>query len=195
MVEDILVKCFGTPHQELVFDERDDASTFDFDNSAIRLRIGTQVLLGTVQARVAEIDKVMQDVGGPEAVFTLSENETGSAPLSEFEKHVLNFIDGRKTVDDIAVAFRESTLAMSRLLHGMASKGVVKRSSVGGVSRLRAAVQPTAQVAAPAGDTAVATPAPRPTTHPLTDFVALRPDEEEPRRSNRAVLAMLVAAL
>src|ERR1043165_6678849 len=60
MVEDILVKCFGTPHQELVFDERDDASTFDFDNSAIRLRIGTQVLLGTVQARVAEIDKVMQ---------------------------------------------------------------------------------------------------------------------------------------
>ena len=114
MVEDTLVKCFGTAHQEMVFDELDDASTFDFDNSAIRLRIGTEVLLNTVQSRVNEIDHVMTDVGGSKAVFSLSESESGSAPLSDFEKHVLNFIDGRKTVEEIAVAFRESTINMSR---------------------------------------------------------------------------------
>ena len=98
----------------MVFDELDDANTFDFDNSAIRLRIGTEVLLNTVQSRVNEIDHVMTDVGGSKAVFSLSESESGSAPLSDFEKHVLNFIDGRKTVEEIAVAFRESTINMSR---------------------------------------------------------------------------------
>lgn len=194
MVEDTLVKCFGTPHQELVFDERDDASTFDFDNSAIRLRIGTEVLLNTVQSRVNEIDKVMNEVGGPDAIFTLSENETGSAPLSEFEKHVLNFIDGRKTVDDIAIAFRESTLTMSRLLHGMVAKGVVKRSSIGGVSRLRTAVQPAAANAPTVNQGNTSAPAAATlNTQPLIDFVPHR--APEPARSNRAVLAMLVAAL
>lgn len=188
MVEDSLVKCFSTPHQELVFDERDDASTFDFDNSAIRLRIGTEVLLGTVQSRVNEIDRVMQEVGGPDAVFSLSENETGSAPLSEFEKHVLNFIDGRKTVDEIAIAFRESTLNMSRLLHGMVAKGVVKRTSIGGVSRLRAAVQPT--VEAPSAPTVPMTS----TAEPLSDFVMHRAPAPQ-GGSNQALRIMLVAAL
>lgn len=189
MVEDTLVRCFGSPHQEMVFDERDDASTFDFDSSAIRLRIGTEVLLNTVQARVNEIDRVMNEVGGPDAVFNLSESESGSAPLSDFEKHVLNFIDGRKTVEEIAIAFRESTLNMSRLLHGMVAKGAVKRSSIGGVSRLRAAVQPpasTVPVSAPAQAT--------PNLQPMADFVPHRVIEE-PARSNRAVLTILVAAL
>lgn len=186
MVEDTLVKCFGTPHQELVFDERDDASTFDFDNSAIRLRIGTTVLLNTVQSRVTEIDRVMSEVGGPDAVFELSENESGSVVLSDLEKHVLNFIDGRKTVDDIAIAFRESVLSMSRLLHSMAAKGVVRRSHIGGVSRLRAAVQPTADA------TAVAA-APVTTVGTLSDFVPHR--AAPPPASNSALRIMLVAAL
>jgi hypothetical protein len=185
MVEDTLVRCFGSVHQELVFDERDDASTFDFDNSAIRLRIGTEVLLNTVQTRVAEIDRVMLEIGGPDAVFALSENETGSVPLTELEKHVLNFIDGRKTVDDIAVAFRESTLNMSRLLYGMVSKGVIKRTSGGGgVSRLRSAIQPVA------GDQ---TAQPTVSLQPLMDFVPHHADAPAPR--NRLVMAMLVAAL
>ncbi len=183
MVEDTLVRCFGTAHQELVFDERDDASTFDFDNSAIRLRIGTEVLLNTVQARVAESDRVMNEVGGENAIFSLSENESGSASLSELEKHVLNFIDGRKTVDDIAVAFRESTLSMSRLLHGMVAKGAIKRTSIGGVSRLRAAVQATAE----------ATTAPTTAAPLLMDFVPHR--APEPVRGNRAVMAILLSIL
>lgn len=186
MVEDTLVKCFGTPHQELVFDEHDDASTFDFDNSAIRLRIGTTVLLSTVQSRVSEVDRVMNDVGGADAVFELSENETGSVVLTDLEKHVLNFIDGRKTVDDIAIAFRESVLSMSRLLHNMAAKGVVRRSHIGGVSRLRTAVQPTAE--APAG-----APAPVTSVETLSDFVPHR--APPPPASNSALRVMLVAAL
>lgn len=188
MVEDTLVKCFGTPHQEMVFDESDDASTFDFDNSAIRLRIGTAVLLNTVQSRVSEIDRVMNDVGGPDAVFSLSENETGSAPLSDFEKHVLNFIDGRKTVEEIAIAFRESTLNMSRLLHGMVAKGVVRRTSIGGVSRLRAAVQPAAVAEAPA------TPVAATSAEIRNDFVLHRA-APAPAATNQALRAMLVAAL
>jgi PEGA domain len=194
MVEDTLVKCFGTPHQEMIFDERDDASTFDFDNSAIRLRIGTAVLLNTVQSRVNEIDKVMNDVGGPDAVFSLSENESGSAPLSDLEKHVLNFIDGRKTVEDIAVAFRESTLNMSRLLHGMVAKGVVRRTSIGGVSRLRAAVQPattasttTSSAGAPVAASSAST------VEPLSEFVPHR--AAPPAGSNSALRVMLIAAL
>ncbi len=183
MVEDTLVRCFSNAHQELVFDERDDASTFDFDNSAIRLRIGTEVLLNTVQSRVAEIDRVMREVGGESAIFSLSENESGSTPLSELEKHVLNFIDGRKTVDDIAVAFRESTLSMSRLLHGMVAKGAIKRTSIGGVSRLRSAVQATAELAT----------APPSTPQLLSDFIPHR--APEPVRSNRAVMAILVSVL
>ena len=190
MVEDTLVKCFGTPHQEMVFDERDDASTFDFDNSAIRLRIGTAVLLNTVQSRVSEIDRVMADVGGPDAVFSLSENETGSAPLSDFEKHVLNFIDGRKTVEEIAIAFRESTLNMSRLLHGMVAKGVVRRTSIGGVSRLRAAVQPAGETSAATAPAATASGI---TAAPLSNFVPHR--AAPPAASNPALRAMLVAAL
>jgi hypothetical protein len=188
MVEDTLVKCFGTPHQELVFDEQDDASTFDFDNSAIRLRIGTAVLLNTVQSRVNEIDKVMNEVGGPDAVFSLSENESGSTVLSDLEKHVLNFIDGRKTVEDIAIAFRESTLSMSRLLHSMVAKGVVRRSVVGGVSRLRAAVQPTTDepLASPTQPAAAA-------VGTLSDFVPHR--AAPPPASNSALRVMLVAAL
>jgi hypothetical protein len=140
MVEDTLVRCFGTPHQEMIFDERDDAGTFDFDNSAIRLRIGTLVLLNTVQTRVAEVDRVMNEIGGNNAIFSLSENETGSGPLSDYEKHVLNFIDGHKTIEEIAVAFRESSLSMARLLCSMSQRGVIKRTVQGGVSRLRAAV-------------------------------------------------------
>jgi hypothetical protein len=189
MVEDTLVKCFGTPHQELVFDERDDASTFDFDNSAIRLRIGTEILLNTVQSRVNEIDRVMQEVGGPDAVFALSENESGSAPLSEFEKHVLNFIDGRKTVEEIAVAFRESTLNMSRLLHGMVAKGVVKRSAIGGVSRLRAAVQQ------PTAEPPPVSTVPMMGAQPLSDFVPHHAPPTQAAGSNQALRIMLAAAL
>ena len=183
MVEDTLVRCFSNAHQELVFDERDDASTFDFDNSAIRLRIGTEVLLNTVQSRVTEIDRVMREVGGENAIFSLSENESGSTSLSELEKHVLNFIDGRKTVNDIAVAFRESTLSMSRLLHGMVAKGAIKRTSIGGVSRLRSGVQATAELAT----------APPSTPQLLSDFIPHR--APEPVRINRVVMAILISVL
>ncbi|MBA3697636.1 MAG: PEGA domain-containing protein [Planctomycetes bacterium] len=189
MVEDTLVKCFSTTHQEMVFDEQDDASTFDFDNSAIRLRIGTSVLLNTVQSRVAEIDKVMNEVGGPDSVFTLSENESGSVVLSDFEKHVLNFTDGRKTVEEIAIAFRESTLNMSRLLYGMAAKGVVRRTAAaGGVSRLRTAVQPTQEAPAPPSVGQITA------VEPLADFVPHRA-QQQPAGSNSALRVMLVAAL
>ncbi len=186
MVEDTLVRCFGVPHDELVFDERDDAGTFDFDNSAIRLRIGTDVLLNTVQARVAEVDRVMAEVGGGNAIYTMSESESDAGPLNEFEKHVLNFIDGRKTIEEIAVAFRESTLNMSKMLCSMAERGVVKKAiqAQGGISRLRAA----AQTAEP-----FQTPSVSSSQEYLSDFVPHRAAPEQ--GSNVALRVILVAAL
>ncbi len=129
MVEDALVRCFGTMHYEAGFDTNDGIESFDFEKSAVRLRIGTQILLGTVQTRVAEIERVMAAAGGGQAVFALSEGDSGSDKLSEYEKNVLNFVDGRKTVEEIAIAFRESTLNMARLLTGMVGRGVLHRQT------------------------------------------------------------------
>jgi hypothetical protein len=185
MVEDTLVRCFGTPHQEMIFDERDDAGTFDFDHSAIRLRIGTSVLLNTVQMRVAEVDRVMSEIGGNNAIFSLSENETGSGPLSDYEKHVLNFIDGHKTIEEIAVAFRESSLSMARLLCSMAQRGVIKRTVQGGVSRLRAAV------AAPEINETTQS---RVTPQLLPEFVPHRGTPQQ-KSANLALRLVLIAAL
>lgn len=189
-VEDTLVRCFSGTHQEAVFDENDGQETFDFDTSAVRLRIGTPVLLNTVQARVTEIERVMREAGGGDSVFSLSENESGSIPLSEFEKHVLNFIDGRKTTDEIAIAFRENTVNMARLLHGMAAKGVIRRS-IGNLSRTKAAV--SAPLLKPEPETEATDPgrAPRPATasqlHPAPVYVS----SPAPTGGNRTMLVML----
>jgi hypothetical protein len=129
MVEVFLCRCFGTPHQELNFDESDNLDSFDFDTTAVRLRIDTGVLLKTVTTRVAEIEKVMAEVNGGAAVYALAES-SDSAQLSESEKEVLYFVDGRKTVEEIAVAFRESTLNMARRISALAAKGVIQHATV-----------------------------------------------------------------
>src|SRR5579862_7533253 len=81
MVEDTLVRAFGTMHYEMGFDEAEGIDSFDFDTTAVRLRIGAPVLLSTVQGRVAEMDKVIKEIGGGNAVFTLAESEA-TVPLS-----------------------------------------------------------------------------------------------------------------
>lgn len=191
-VEDTLVRCFSGTHQEVLFDENDGQETFDFDTSAVRLRIGTPVLLSTVQARVSEIERVLREAGGGDSVFTLSESESGSAPLSDFEKHVLNFIDGRKTTADIAVAFRESTLNMARLLHGMMGKGVIRRSS-GNVARIKQAAAATAPqqqepLAVSAGSSSAARPATASQLDPAPVYVSSR---DQAAGGNRTLLVML----
>ena len=185
MVEDALVRCFGTMHYEAGIDTNDGIESFDFEKSAVRLRIGTQILLGTVQTRVAEIERVMASAGGGQAVFALSEGDSGSDKLSEYEKHVLDFVDGRKTVEEVAVAFRESTLNMARLLTGMVGRGVLHRqtqltsvesasgSASGGSRRL-------AQVAGAGGGSSAAR--------------AALPPPAPPRRSNLLVLSLVLAA-
>lgn len=185
-VEDSLVRCFSVTHQEASFDENDGLETFDFDTSAVRLRIGTPILLNTVQARVAEIEKIKREAGGGDSVFALSEGESGSIPLSELEKHVLNFIDGHKTIDDIAVAFRESTTNMARMLHGMAAKGVIRRT-VGSLSRAKQAVPVPAEAEAPANDQRPASRSGGDSQLAPAPVYVSRPAE----RSNRAVVVML----
>lgn len=189
-VEDTLVRCFSGTHQEVLFDENDGQETFDFDASAVRLRIGTPVLLSTVQARVAEIERVAREAGGGDAVFTLSESESGSAPLSDFEKHVLNFIDGRKTTADIAVAFRESTQNMARLLHGMMGKGVIRRAQ-GNVARIKQATaaqqQPQEPLAIAGGSSSASRPATASQLEPAPVYVSSR----DQGGGNRTTLVML----
>ncbi len=140
MVEDTLVRAFGTMHYEMRFDEGEGIDSFDFDTTAVRLRIGAPVLLSTVQSRVAEMDKVIKEIGGGNAVFTLAESEA-TVPLSEYEKHVLNFIDGHRSIEDIAIAFRENTLNMSRLIGTLVAKGVVRRAAGSGTRLQEPAVK------------------------------------------------------
>jgi hypothetical protein len=181
MVEDTLVRAFGTMHYEMGFNEAEGIDSFDFDTTAVRLRIGAPVLLSTVQGRVAEMDKVIKEIGGGNAVFTLAESEA-TVPLSEYEKHVLNFIDGHRSIEDIAIAFRENTLNMSRLVGTLVSKGVVRRAAGSGTRLQEPAVkagEPSRTPDhAPPGGRAGSAPAPRATPRqprklPVGTFLAL----------------------
>jgi hypothetical protein len=190
MVEDTLVRAFGTMHYEMRFDESEGIDTFDFDTTAVRLRIGAPVLLSTVQSRVAEMDKVIKEIGGGNAVFTLAESEA-TVPLSEYEKHVLNFIDGHRSVEDIAIAFRENTLNMSRLIGTLVSKGVVRRSSGSGTRLQEPAIKAGVPASTPdhglaaAGTSASPAPAPAPAPRPAS----------APRRLSMGTVLALGAAV
>src|SRR5690606_13154108 len=66
--------------------------------------------------------------------------------LDDFERHVLNMIDGRKTVENLAVAFRDSNLNMARHLVLLMRKGAIRRTP-GQMSDRRAAVSTAAAAA------------------------------------------------
>lgn len=144
MVEDLLSLVFGLTHADLSWSDA-GADTYDLDKQAVRLRIDVGSLLAGAQARIEEEDAVLQEVGGFTSVFSLDEG-CDPSQLDDFERHVLNMIDGRKSVENLAVAFRDSNLNMARHLVLLMRKGAIRRVA-GQMSDRRAAVSTAAAAA------------------------------------------------
>jgi hypothetical protein len=134
MVEDLLCIVFSMQHQQAIFSEAEGEDSFNLEGSSIRLSIQTDVMLQMVDTRIREEEEVHRSVGGWNCRFETVENSAATETLDDFERHVLNFVDGRKSIEDIAVAFRDSSLNMARLLLGMEKKGYLQRVVTGGSS-------------------------------------------------------------
>ncbi|MBA3684564.1 MAG: hypothetical protein H0W72_04905 [Planctomycetes bacterium] len=127
LVEDMLVLCFGTTHLELGFNPDQVQDTYDLESRAVRLKIDTTTLLRTVEGKVKDEEANFRDVGGWAAVYALAEPPDG-AQLDDFERHVLNFVDGRKTVEDVAIAFRDSNSNIAKVLVRIERKGFIRKA-------------------------------------------------------------------
>ncbi|HYE06266.1 MAG TPA: DUF4388 domain-containing protein [Planctomycetota bacterium] len=139
LVEDLLCASFGSKHHELKFDPAATAETFDLESSAVRLRIQTEVLLQMVEARASEEERVIQETGGWDAVFVLEEAAEGGDDLDDYEKTVLGYVDGKRTLEDIAKLLRTSSMHMARTLVSLAAKGYARRGT--GLASSRRAAQ------------------------------------------------------
>ncbi len=125
MVEDLLALVFSLTHADLTFTD-EGADTYNLDRQAVRLRIDVDSLLAGVQARLDEEDAVIAAVGGFSSVFAA----TDTAPnedLDEFELHLMNLIDGKKSIENLAVSFRDSDINMARSLAVLLRKDAVVR--------------------------------------------------------------------
>ena len=127
MVEDNLCGVFGGAVTKLRFDPGQQVASYNFDRTAVRLRIAVEVLLKTVETRVNEIEEVSKAVGSNESTYAFAEGAENAGALSDFEKHVLNFVDGHSTIDDMARACRDSSANLSRILYALTKKGVIRR--------------------------------------------------------------------
>ncbi len=140
LIEDVLVEIFSDVKVDLGFEPDVDAGDFDFDRTAVKLRIDTEVLLRTADQRVKELEAAQQAVP-PTAVFALA--EAGDAQPTDSERAVLDRVDGLKPVEQIAVECRDSVGRLQRQFHALLTKGLVRRT-VGSTTRLRPGIAATA---------------------------------------------------
>ncbi|MBA3707500.1 MAG: hypothetical protein H0W83_01620 [Planctomycetes bacterium] len=204
MVEDILCHAFGGKVRHLQFNPAQGMESFNFDRSAVRLRIGVDVLLKTVESRVSEIQAVETAVGGPESVFVFAEGAENAGELSDYEKHVLNFVDGHRTLEDVAAACRDGNHNLARIFNQLMKKGVVRklparnRSAPGATPSgpvATSASAPSAAGARPMEKTVDVSGVPAAATSAPAEAQPFVPYDEEPRGPNRGVLLALVALL
>ncbi len=160
LIEDVLVEIFSDVKVDLGFEPDVDAGDFDFDRTAVKLRIDTEVLLRTADQRVKELEAAQQVVP-PNAVFALA--EAGDAQPSDGERAILDRVDGLKQVEQIAMECRDSVGRLQRQFHGLLNKGLVRRLA-GSTTRLRPG---TAAAAAPAEPQLYRAPRERTTRSPL----------------------------
>lgn len=160
LVEDTLCELFGNPHQNVAFDAAVDYEAYDLDRSAVKLRIQVEMLLRMVESRVGERDTVLREMPSWDYVFRLVEGAPDASRLNEMERHVLHFVDGRKSVQDIAAALRESCLNIGCYLISLKVQGYIRPSGTSSTRRV-----PTDRHPAPA-TTPTATPPPQPVPTP-----------------------------
>lgn len=204
MVEDSLCKFFSSKVAQVSFDDQKTIDGFDFDRQAFRLKIDAEVLLRTVDARVAEIRTVEQEFGACDAVFAFNEDSPGSGNLSDAEKRVLDHVDGQRDVHDVAVLFRDSDVNTARTLAQLAAKKIIRRldgevnaaptgSTTGMRQAIGQALAPTAGNSA--ARAAVAAAAMRSATPTMREFTPYRQVAEEPRSRFMTVVLGLVLVL
>ena len=220
MVEDSLCRFFSGKINQVELDDQKTIDGFDFDRRAFRLKIDAEVLLRTVDTRVAEIRTIQQEFGNFEAVFVFNEDSPGSGALTDFEKRILDFVDGQSTVQQIAVSFRDNNLNTARTLAQLAAKKIIRRTDTdhqpdvptGGSTGLRQALsggtanQGTTQQGTSrktrsgkigsgnvsAARAAVAAAAMRQATPTMREFTPYRQTVEEPRSRFMTVVLSLV---
>ncbi len=149
VVEDALTRTFRGPVANLDFQQGVKPDQLPIGRSALKMRIGVEPLIRTCDQRVGEQQAVERDVGGWDAVFAMSEGEHVSGALSEYEKMVLNFIDGRSSVEQIAELCRDSSMNLGRVLRSLIAKKVIHRLEQRN-SGVRQAVAPGSNVGAAA---------------------------------------------
>lgn len=186
VVEDALTEAFRGPCADIRFHEGRTADQLAVGDTALRMRIGVEQLIRTCDQRVAEQRAVEREVGTADAVFALSEGEHGSGLLGEYEKMVLNFIDGRSTVEQIAELCRDSSLNLGRVLRALLAKRVIARVQRQTSGVRQAVTRPTADGAAPAG-AGSAGAAPRP--------IEMTPYRSQPEPERRGLLLVGLVAL
>ena len=203
MVEDSLCRFFASRVAQVSFDDQKTIDGFDFDRQAFRLKIDAEVLLRTVDARISEIRTVEQEFGSFNAIFAFNEDSPGSGNLSEAEKRVLDHVDGKTPIHEIAKLFRDNEVNTARLLSVLGQKKIVRRLDgevaleVGSATGLRQAM---GQAIAPeagnsAARAAVAAAAMRAATSTMRDFTPYRQVAEEPRSRFMTVVLALVLVL
>jgi hypothetical protein len=159
VVEDAITRCFRGPCTAIDFDDGAAADDLAIGSTAIRMRIGVEQLIRTCAQRVAEQLAVEREIGGWDAVFALSEGGNASGSLGEYEKMVLNFIDGRSSVEQIAELCRDSSMNLGRVLRSLIAKRVIQRVEALRASGVRQAVAAPAPGSGSAAAPAVAAPA------------------------------------
>ncbi len=150
VVEDSLTRAFRGPCGGLDFREGVGPDQLAIGATALKMRIGVEPLIRTCDQRVAEQQAVESEVGDWHAVFALTEGEHTSGQLSEYEKMVLNFIDGKASVDEIATLCRDSSMNLGRVLRSLIAKRVIHRTDQQRTSGVRQAIKSPTSGAHPA---------------------------------------------
>jgi hypothetical protein len=198
VVEDALTRTFRGPCTGLEFNQGVTPDSLAIGRSALKMRIGVESLIRTCDQRVGEHQAVEHEVGGWHAVFALTEGEHVSGQLSEYEKMVLNFIDGRATVDEIASLCRDSSMNLGRVLRSLIAKKVIHRIDQHRTSGVRPAVTtPTTRVksAVKPVPPAEGAPATQPATASAIEMQPYRRAQRESPTGRPIVLVGLIALL
>ena len=127
MVEDCLCRFFSGKINQVSMDDQKTIDGFDFDSQAFRLKIDAEVLLRTIDNRVADIRTIQQEFGTFEALFAFNEDSPGSGTLNDYEKRILDYVDGTTPIHQIAIVFRDSDLNTARTLSQLSSKRIIRR--------------------------------------------------------------------
>ncbi|MCS6971130.1 MAG: hypothetical protein NZ552_09010 [Planctomycetes bacterium] len=151
VAEDALMRALCGPCLNRVFHPGVLPEQMALDRTALRTRIGVEPLIRGAAQSIQERLAVATEVGGPDAVFALAEGGE-AVQLSDYEKLVLNFIDGKTTLGQIAIACRDSDANLGRVFRALLAKRVVQRVRLGSAPQRAAATAaaPAARGAAPA---------------------------------------------